>query len=82
MARTKVKVKLYRSAFQQEVLHNAVAPMLDDVKEQMEGMAEVHDSIRVYRNDDLDRGNVVATAPDIVETTHGVLTRMLGMVAV
>lgn len=48
----------------------------------MEGMAEVHRAIRVYRNDDLDHGNVVATAPAAVESRHGLLTQMIGMVKV
>ena len=38
-------------------------PVMDSVQEQMEGMAEVHPSIMVYRNEDTDRSNVVATRP-------------------
>jgi hypothetical protein len=75
-----VKVVLNRKAFKEQILHNAT--LLDDVQEQMEGMAEVHRAITVYRNDDRDTGNVVATAPARVEAEHGVLTQMLGMVRV
>lgn len=45
----KVKVVLNRNAFSSEVLHEAVKPVMDSVQEQMEGMAEVHPSIKVYR---------------------------------
>jgi hypothetical protein len=75
-----VKVILNRKAFKEQILHNS--SMLNDVQEQMEGMAEVHRAITVYRNDDRDTGNVVATAPARVEAEHGVLTQMLGMVRV
>jgi hypothetical protein len=75
-----VKVVLNRKAFKEQILHNAT--LLNDVQEQMEGMAEVHRAITVYRNDDRDTGNVVATAPERVEAEHGVLTQMLGMVRV
>ena len=75
-----VKVVLNRKAFKEQILHNAT--LLNDVQEQMEGMAEVHRAITVYRNDDRDTGNVVATAPARVEAEHGVLTQMLGMVRV
>lgn len=37
----------------------------------------MHPSITVYRNDDGDRGNVVATAPMSVEQAHGVLSKIL-----
>lgn len=43
-------------------------------------MAEVHPSIKVYRNEDTDRSNVVATCPAAVEGAHGVLTQMIGKV--
>lgn len=76
----KVKVVLNRNAFSSEVLHKAVKPVMDSVQEQMEGMAEVHPSIKVYRNEDTDRSNVVATAPAVVEGAHGVLTQMIGKV--
>ena len=76
----KVKVVLNRNAFSSEVLHEAVKPVMDSVQEQMEGMAEVHRAITVYRNDDRDTGNVVATAPARVEAEHGVLTQMIGKV--
>jgi hypothetical protein len=75
-----VKVVLNRKAFKEQILHNS--SMLNDVQEQMEGMAEVHRAITVYRNDDRDTGNVVATAPARVEAEHGLLTQMLGMVRV
>jgi hypothetical protein len=75
-----VKVVLNRDAFRRQVLHNAT--LLDDVQEQMEGMAEVDRAVTVYRNDDRDTGNVVATAPAQFEAAHGVLTQMLGMVRV
>jgi hypothetical protein len=76
----KTKFVMNRKAFSQQVLHNK--PLLDDVEEQMEGMAEVHKAITVYRNEDGNRGSIVATAPAPVETAHGVLTQMLGMVKV
>lgn len=75
-----VKIVLNRDAFRQQILHNAT--LLDDVQEQMEGMAEVDRAVTVYRNDDRDTGNVVATAPARFEAAHGVLTQMLGMVRV
>ena len=78
----KVKVVLNRNAFSSEVLHEAVKPVMDSVQEQMEGMAEVDRAVTVYRNDDRDTGNVVATAPARFEAAHGVLTQMLGMVRV
>ena len=78
----KVKGVLNRNAFSSEVLHEAVKPVMDSVQEQMEGMAEVHPSIKVYRNEDTDRTNVVATAPAAFEQAHGVLSQMLGMVVV
>ncbi|PLS30100.1 hypothetical protein Uis1B_2072 [Bifidobacterium margollesii] len=76
----KVRVVLKRGAFGREVLHRAVKPVMDDVQEQMEGMAQVHPSIDVYRNEDTDRANVVAACPAPVEQEHGVLTQMIGMV--
>lgn len=75
-----VKVVLNRDTFRQQILHNYT--LLDDVQEQMEGMAEVDRAVTVYRNDDRDTGNVVATAPARFEAAHGVLTQMLGMVRV
>lgn len=75
-----VKVVLNRDTFRQQILHNDT--LLDDVQEQMEGMAEVDRAVTVYRNDDRDTGNVVATAPARFEAAHGVLTQMLGMVRV
>lgn len=74
------KVVLNRDAFGQQILHNAT--LLDDIQQQMEGMAEVDRAVTVYRNDDRDTGNVVATAPARFEAAHGVLTQMLGMVRI
>ena len=71
-----------RKAFGTEVLHKAVKPVMDDVQEQVEGMAAVDPAIKVYRNEDTDRTNVVATAPAAFEQAHGVLSQMLGMVVV
>ena len=77
----KVRVVLNRKAFGTEVLHKAVKPVMDDVQEQVEGMA-ADPAIKVYRNEDTDRTNVVATAPAAFEQAHGVLSQMLGMVVV
>lgn len=52
------------------------------MQEQVEGMAAVDPAIKVYRNEDTDRSNVVATAPAAFEQAHGVLSQMLGMVVV
>ena len=81
MAKT-VRVVLNRKAFGTEALHKAVKPVMDDVQEQVEGMAAVDPAIKVYRNEDTDRTNVVATAPAAFEQAHGVLSQMLGMVVV
>lgn len=78
----KVRVVLNRKAFGTEVLHKTVKPVMDDVQEQVEGMAAVDPAIKVYRNEDTDRTNVVATAPAAFEQAHGVLSQMLGMVVV
>lgn len=78
----KDRVVLNRKAFGTEVLHKAVKPVMDDVQEQVEGMAAVDPAIKVYRNEDTDRTNVVATAPAAFEQAHGVLSQMLGMVVV
>ncbi|MEO2302146.1 hypothetical protein ABG892_03965 [Bifidobacterium longum] len=78
----KVRVVLNRKAFGTEALHKAVKPVMDDVQEQVEGMAPVDPAIKVYRNEDTDRTNVVATAPAAFEQAHGVLSQMLGMVVV
>ena len=75
----KVRVVLNRKAFGTEVLHKAVKPVMDDVQEQVEGMAAVDPAIKVYRNEDTDRTN---TAPAAFEQAHGVLSQMLGMVVV
>ncbi|PWG60500.1 hypothetical protein [Bifidobacterium catulorum] len=77
----KVRVVLKRGAFSQEVLHRAVQPVMDDVQEQMEAQAAGDDRITVWRNEDTDRANVVATCPAPVERVHGTLTRMLGGVS-
>ena len=63
-----------------QLLHNA--QLLDSVQEQVEGMAQVHPSIKVYRNEDTgDRGSVVATIPMTVEDTHrGLMEEMLSKV--
>lgn len=78
----KVRVVLNRKAFGTEALHKAVKPVMDDVQEQVEGMAAVDPAIKVYRNEDTDRTNVVAAAPAAFEQAHGVLSQMLGMVVV
>ena len=78
----KVRVVLNRKAFGTEALHKAVKPVMDDEQEQVEGMAAVDPAIKVYRNEDTDRTNVVATAPAAFEQAHGVLSQMLGMVVV
>lgn len=78
----KVRVVLNRKAFGTEALHKAVKPVMDDVQEQVEGMAAVDPAIKVYRNEDTDRTNVVATAPAAFEQAHGVLSQMLSMVVV
>lgn len=77
-----VRVVLNRKAFGTEALHKAVKPVMDDVQEQVEGMAAVDPAIKVYRNEDTDRTNVVATAPAAFEQAHGGLSQMLGMVVV
>lgn len=51
MARSKVKVVLDRTNFSDEVLKRAVKPVMDDVQEQVEGMAAVDPAIKVYRNE-------------------------------
>lgn len=81
MAR-KVRVVLNKSTFSGEVLHRAVKPVMDDVQEQVEGMAAIDPAVKVYRNEDTDRTNVVATAPAAFEQAHGVLSQMAGMVVV
>ncbi|NEG96012.1 hypothetical protein CS006_10385 [Bifidobacterium primatium] len=77
-----VKVVLKRRAFNQQVLHKAVEPVIDDVEAHMRSEAAGDDRIKVYRNEDTDRANVVATCPAPVEREHGTLTRMLGGVRV
>ncbi len=77
----KVKVVLNRANVSRQLLHNK--QILDDVQEQVEGMAQVHPSITVYRNEDMERGNVVATIPMSVEDAHrGLLTDLLGKVRI
>lgn len=78
---SKVKVVLNRPNVSKQLLHNA--QLLDEVQYQVEGMAKVHPSIKVYRNEGGDRGNVVATIPMKVESAHrGLMTSMLGKVRV
>ena len=80
---------LNRRNVQSQLLRNP--QLLDEVQYQVEGMAQVHPSITVYRNDDrinvyrnppgvTDRGNVVVTAPMGLEQRHGTLSRILGSV--
>lgn len=77
----KVKVVLNRANVSRQLLHNA--QLLDDVQAQVEGMARVHPSIKVYRNEDGDRGNVVATIPMTVEDAHrGLMADMLAKVRI
>lgn len=76
----KSRFVLNRKNFSQQILHNKV--LLDDVQEQMEGMAQVHPSIKVYRNEGGTHGNVVATAPAAVEAKDGVLTQMINQVKI
>ena len=78
----KGRVVLNRKAFGTEALHKAVKPVMDDVQEQVEGMAAVDPASKVYRNEDTDRTIVVATVPAAFEQAHGVLSQMLGMVVV
>ncbi|KAA8824886.1 hypothetical protein EMO92_08240 [Bifidobacterium reuteri] len=76
-----VKVVLNRKNVSRQLLHNR--QLLDDVQEQVEGMAQVHPSIKVYRNEDGERGNVVATIPMQVERKHrGLMKDMLGKVRI
>ena len=51
MARSKVKVVLDRTNFSDEVLKRAVKPVMDDVQDQVEGMAAVDPASKVYRNE-------------------------------
>lgn len=81
MART-VRFVANRGNFTQQILHELPAPVLDGVREQMEGMAAGDKRVTVYRNDDYERGSVVATAPAAVESAHGTLSQMLGQVHV
>lgn len=72
---------LNRKAVEEQLLHNR--QLLDIVQEQVEGMAQVHPAIKVYRNDDGSHGNVVATIPMSVEDAHrGLMSDMLGKVRV
>lgn len=79
MAKSKVRFVLNRKNFGQQILHNK--QLLDDVQRQMEAAA-TDPRVKVYRNDDRDHGNVVATAPAAVEAKHGTLTQMLGRIHV
>lgn len=78
---SRVKVVLNRVNVQEQLLHNK--QLLDDAQEQVEGMAEVHPSIKVWCNDGGGRGNVVATIPMQVEDAHrGLMSDMLGKVRI
>ena len=81
MAR-KVRVVLNRKAFDRQILHELPAPVLDDVQKQMEGMARIDPAVTVYRNDDRERGNVVAPSPCAVDHAHLVFSLLLGTVLV
>ncbi len=75
------KFTLNRANVKKQLLHNT--QLLDNVQEQIEGMAEVHPSIKVWRNDDRDRGSVVATIPMEVEDAHrGLMSEILGKVRI
>lgn len=81
MSRTRVKVVLNRESVREQLLHNR--QLLDEVQSKVEGMANVHPAIKVYRNTDRERGNIVATIPMSVEDAHrGLLTDMLGKVRI
>ncbi|MCI1984075.1 MAG: hypothetical protein LKJ47_04810 [Bifidobacteriaceae bacterium] len=75
----KSRFVLNRKNFGQQILHNK--KLLDDVEKQMTA-AKDDDAVKVYRNDDYDHGNVVATAPASLEAKNGTLTKMLGKVHV
>lgn len=76
-----VKVVLNRGNVSKQLLHNK--QLLDEVQYQLEGMAQVHPSIKVYRNEDGVRGNVVAAIPMQVEDAHrGLMSSMLGEVRI
>ncbi|RSX52653.1 hypothetical protein [Bifidobacterium callimiconis] len=62
------KLVLDRAAVSKELLHNA--QILDNVEAQFRGMATAHRAIKVYRNEDSNRGNVVATIPKAIEDAH------------
>ncbi|OXN01655.1 hypothetical protein [Bifidobacterium vansinderenii] len=62
------KLVLDRLKVSRYLLHNAT--ILDNVESQFHGMATAHRAIKVYRNEDGDRGNVVATIPKAVEDAH------------
>ena len=66
---------LNRRNVQSQLLRNP--QLLDEVQYQVVGIALGHPSITVYRNNDGDRGNVVATAPMSVEQAYGVLSKIL-----
>lgn len=77
----RIKFVLNQSNVSKQLLHNA--QILDEVQTQVEGMAMVHPSIKVYRNAGPNRGNVVATIPMQVEDAHrGLMADMLGKVRV
>lgn len=81
MSRTRVKFVLNRESVREQLLHNR--QLLDEVQSQVEGRANVHPAIKVYRNTDRERGNIVATIPMSVEDAHrGLLTDMLSKVRI
>ena len=77
---SKIRFVLNRGNVERQLLHNKA--LLDNVQAQVERAAAGDSRITVYRNDDRERGNVVATAPAAFEQAHGVLSQMLGKVVV
>ena len=78
---SRVKVVLNRPNVQRQLLNNA--QLLDSVQDQVETMAKAHKAIKVYRNANKERGNVVATIPMAVEDAHrGLMSDMLGKVRI
>lgn len=75
------KFYLNRASVCEQLLNNE--QLLDEVQSQVEGMAQVHPSINVYRNHGVSRGNIVATIPMTVEDAHrGLMSDMLGKVRI
>ncbi len=65
---SKTRFVLNRQSVAEQLLKNA--QILNDVQAQVEGMAQVHNTIKVFRNVHDDRGNIVATVPMSVEHAH------------